>query len=155
MEKRRVAVRGIIHKDGKLLAVKHKTHDGGAADFWAIPGGGLNIGESIHEGLVREMIEETGIKPEVGRLMIVQQYPFTHHDGKTLEHFELLFEVTNADDYESIDLASTSHGDIEIAEYGFIDPNKENILPTILRTPKFQAALADPHAELLFHTELD
>ena len=42
MEKRRVNVRGIIWRDGKLLAVKHKNNDGSEADYWAVPGGGLD-----------------------------------------------------------------------------------------------------------------
>lgn len=54
MDKRRVGVRAIIYKDGKILAVKHKTKDG-EASFWAIPGGGLEPGESIENGLRREV----------------------------------------------------------------------------------------------------
>lgn len=34
---RRIATRGIIEKDGKILAVKHKDSEGNEADFWAIP----------------------------------------------------------------------------------------------------------------------
>lgn len=126
---RRIAVRGIIYKNGKLFAQKHI--DGGSeSDFWSTPGGGLDDGESLHEGLHRELVEETGIVPEIGRLLYIQQY--AEGDREFLEFF---YHVTNVDDYDvEIDLASTSHGHIEIAQYGFIDPKTEVILPEFLQT---------------------
>lgn len=155
MESRRVCVRGLIAKDGKLFAQKLKNDEGSAREFWCTPGGGMDLGESLHEALTREMVEETGVAPTIGRLVLIQQFSThgqtSHGDSEQLEFF---FEITNVNDYESIDLAATSHGDIEIAEYDFIDPNKENILPTILRTPEFQTGLTDPHADVLFYTAL-
>ena len=50
-ELRRVNVRAIIWKDGKLLAVKHKTSPGEESPYWAVPGGGLDPMESIEDGL--------------------------------------------------------------------------------------------------------
>ena len=75
------------------------------------------------------MIEETGIAPEIGNLLFVQQF----HDGEK-EQLEFFFHITNADDYSVIDLANTSHGTIEIARCGFIHPATENILPAFLQT---------------------
>lgn len=75
MTQRRIAVRGIIFKDGKLLGQQTKHPEGEAAhDYWCTPGGGLEGGESLHGGLHREMIEETGIGPRIGKLLFVQQY---------------------------------------------------------------------------------
>lgn len=156
MESRRVCVRGLIVRNSKLFAQKLKNDNGSAKDFWCTPGGGVDLGESLHDALRREMVEETGITPIIGRLVLIQQFSThgqtSHNDSEQLEFF---FEITNTGDYESIDLSRTSHGEIEIAEYGFIDPNQENILPTILRTPEFQTALINPHADVVFHTELD
>ncbi len=155
METRRVCVRGLIEKDGKFFAQRLKNKDGSSKDFWCTPGGGMDPMESLHNALKREMIEETGITPVIGRLVLVQQFAThgkTSHDEK--EQLEFFFEVANADDYESIDISDTSHGDIEIAEYGFVDPSSENLLPAILRTPEFAAAFHDPNAAVLFHNEL-
>ena len=125
---RRVTVRGIIIKDGKLFAQRLNKKDGGVNDYWCTPGGGLDDGESLHSGLTREMIEETGVAPVIGKLLFVQQYA----DQKR-EYLEFFFEITNADDYGQIDLTSTTHGAIEVAEFGFIDVMKERILPESLQ----------------------
>jgi 8-oxo-dGTP diphosphatase len=126
---RRITTRGIIYKNGKIFAQKLKRGEG-TTDYWCTPGGGLDPSESLHDGLVREMIEETGITPEIGKLLYVQQY--REENGR--EYLEFFYHITNVDDYETIDLASTTHGEIEVAEYGFIDPAKENILPKFLQT---------------------
>ena len=71
---RRITVRGVIYKDGKLFCQELKNADGTGRGFWCVPGGGLENGESLVEGLHREMIEETGVKPVIGKLLFVQQY---------------------------------------------------------------------------------
>lgn len=127
---RRINVRGIIFKDGKLFAQQLTPgSDGIARDYWCTPGGGIDDGESLHEGLVREMIEETGIAPKIGKLLFIQQF----HDG-TKEQLEFFFHIENPDDYETIDLTATSHGIAEIARVDFIDPTTSNILPKFLTT---------------------
>jgi ADP-ribose pyrophosphatase YjhB (NUDIX family) len=42
--------------------------------FWCVPVGGINSEESLIEGLERELVEELGVKPEVGELLHIQQY---------------------------------------------------------------------------------
>lgn len=125
---RRITARGIIYKDGKLLCQQLvPDHNGKVRDYWCTPGGGLDSGESILDAVHREMIEETGVIPKVGRLLFVQQY----FDGEQ-EEIEFFFHIENADDYESVDLAATSHGQAEIKTVGFIEPDKHNILPKFL-----------------------
>jgi len=129
MQGRRIAVRGIIYKDGKLLSQRLKAYRRNNRDFWCTPGGGLDIGESIEEGLRREMIEETGIDPKIGRLLFVQQFS---EDGKK-EQMEFFFLIENPEDYETIDLTTTTHGELEIEHVEFIDPKSEVILPAFLQ----------------------
>lgn len=124
---RRITVRGIIVKDGKIFAQKLKKNEG-KRDFWCTPGGGLDDEELLRDGLHREMIEETSVAPVIGKLLYIQQYIDDEQ-----EFLEFFYHITNADDYEQIDLASTSHGEIEIAEYGFIDPSQNVILPEFLQ----------------------
>ena len=87
----------------------------------------MDVGEPLIPALERELIEETGIKPIVGNLLYVQQFQY-----KDWEHLEFFFHITNGEDYEQIDLEATSHGAIEIAEAGFIDPAKNTVLPIFL-----------------------
>jgi ADP-ribose pyrophosphatase YjhB (NUDIX family) len=131
MQNRRVAARGVILKDGKILGVRLKKYKGRATDdgqdYWCTPGGGVDIGEPLIPALEREMIEETGVKPVVGNLLYIQQF-----EHKECEHLEFFFHITNGDDYENIDLDKTTHGATEIAEVGFINPAKSTLLPIFL-----------------------
>lgn len=131
-DKRRVNVRGIIYRDGKIFAQKLTAKDGtsGETAYWCVPGGGLDRREGLETGLVREFIEETGVTPQVGRLLFIQQFP-SDRAGRD-EELELFFLIDNVDDFDEIDLSKTSHGVAEIARYGFIDPKKEHLLPKFL-----------------------
>ena len=87
---------------------------------------------------MREMIEETGVAPEIGNLLFIQQFM----DGER-EQLEFFYHITNADDYEVLDLENTSHGAIEVESYGFIDPKTHDIKPTFLCKRDIAAAIAD------------
>lgn len=151
-EARRVCVRGLIYKDGKLFG--QKLHNAGG-DWWCTPGGGLDPMESLHDGLRREMIEETGVDPVIGRLILIQQFA-THGQSSHGDHeqLEFFFLIENADDYETINLEDTTHGELEVAEYGFIDPVGKNMLPTILQTREIIAALQQ-EMPTIFYTQLN
>lgn len=138
IQNRRVNLRAIIvNQKGELFCQKLKSsHALPSNEFWCTPGGGINFGESLYEGLTREMIEETGIKPEIGNLLFIQQFM----DGDR-EQLEFFFHVINHADYETICLSDTSHGDIEVAECGFIDPKSHTIKPDFLMTIDLQAAI--------------
>jgi 8-oxo-dGTP diphosphatase len=64
-----VSVAGaVVREDGKLLAIK-RTDNG----HWEPPGGLLERGETVLEGLKREVLEETGYAVEPGPLTGVYQ----------------------------------------------------------------------------------
>jgi 8-oxo-dGTP diphosphatase len=62
---------GVIIKDGKVLLVPQW-------DGYDFPGGGLELGESLEEGLKREIREETGLESEVKDAILVTQDYYTH-----------------------------------------------------------------------------
>ncbi len=126
---RRVTTRAVIIKNGMIFCVKQRNSAGQTVDYWCTPGGGLDIREPLVTGLKREIIEETGVNPEIGNLVLIQQFV----DSKGREQMEFFFHVTNADDFENIDLNKTTHGSHEIDEFGFVDPATTYILPKILR----------------------
>lgn len=130
MDKRRIGVRAVIYKDGKILAVKHKSKTGGAKDFWAIPGGGLDPGEPLEAGLKREIYEELGIEVVPGRLLFIQQFTSPRVDCD--EELEFFFLVDNPEAFETIDYSGTSHGMEELARCEFIDPANELVLPRFI-----------------------
>jgi 8-oxo-dGTP diphosphatase len=60
---------GAVVKDGqgRLLLIK-RGHEP-SAGLWSLPGGRIEPGETDAEALVREMLEETGLKVAPGRLL--------------------------------------------------------------------------------------
>ncbi|MDE2030902.1 MAG: NUDIX domain-containing protein [Patescibacteria group bacterium] len=116
-----VRARAIILNNNKLLVVKH-SHD---SSFAALPGGHLEWGEDIKECLSREIVEELGINPEIGRLLYVNN--FTEKD--TEQSVEFFFEVTNGYAYKDFENHTRTHA-YELADILWIEPNDlVNILP--------------------------
>ena len=147
MQERRIAVRGIIFKDGKLLCQKLTAYRRNDRDFWCTPGGGLDMGELLEDGLKREMIEETGIEPKIGRLLFMQQFT---EDGKK-EQMEFFFLIENLEDYETIDLAATSHGVEEVELVEFIDPKEHVVLPDFLQEIDLSKYVNTVQPVLIYH----
>lgn len=83
----RVRVCGICLQDDKLLLVRHQATVRNKA-FWAPPGGGLQFGETIEACLLREVLEETGLRTKVKRFLFVNEYK-----EDPLQAVELFFEL--------------------------------------------------------------
>lgn len=135
MTEQRINVRGVVFDDdGNVFAVKHRDrHDGSESTYWATPGGGLDSGESLHDGLTREFVEEIGVTPKIGRVLFIQQFVAYHRDGRTTEKIELFFHVTNTEDFrKDIDLSKTTHGH-ELARAAFVPTIGNFILPSFLQ----------------------
>lgn len=76
---------------GNLLLI-HKVDN----DYWALPGGGHDAGESITNTVVREVHEETGLDVEVVRLIGMYTDPrhvMAYDDGEVRQQFSLCFEA--------------------------------------------------------------
>jgi len=58
----------VLDDDGRILLVKHVPKKG---DFWGgqwmVPGGNLELGETLEEGVIREVEEETNLRVKVLR----------------------------------------------------------------------------------------
>jgi ADP-ribose pyrophosphatase YjhB (NUDIX family) len=57
----RIRVSAILRWRGRILLIRHEKPDG---DVWLLPGGGVQIGESLVRALTRELSEETGLFPD-------------------------------------------------------------------------------------------
>ena len=58
---------GICIENNKILLVKQKHEDRN----WSLPGGRLETGETLEQGVIREVWEETGLLTEVDKLLYV------------------------------------------------------------------------------------
>jgi 8-oxo-dGTP diphosphatase len=77
-------------EQGRLLMIK-RGHEPGAG-LWSIPGGRIEPGETDAEALVREMLEETSLTVEVGRLLGRVQRPFL--DGAVIDIRDYAVTIT-------------------------------------------------------------
>ncbi len=63
-ENPQVAVGAIVIKDGRVLLVKRSQPP--SEGLWAIPGGRVELGETLKEAAEREIMEETGLTIRAG-----------------------------------------------------------------------------------------
>ncbi len=113
-----IKVRGVITHEGKLLIVKHL-----GTGFMALPGGHLEYGEDVVTCIKRELVEELGVSPEIGRLLYINTFKVNN------QYVEFFFEVKNGKDYLNIDGLERTHAH-ELAEILWISPNSGiEILP--------------------------
>ena len=66
----RVSVSALIFEEEKVLLAHRR-----AIDWWNLPGGAVDPGETVDEALRREVREETGLEIEVGQLVGVYSKP--------------------------------------------------------------------------------
>ncbi len=60
----------VISGEGKILLVKHRK---GPRQYWVLPGGRLEYGETFQECAVRELKEETGLDVRVDKMVFVSE----------------------------------------------------------------------------------
>lgn len=71
-----------------MLIVKRKYDP--LAGQWSLPGGGVELGETLEDSIVREMLEETGLEIEVGPVIEVFDRITRDADGEVKYHFVLV-----------------------------------------------------------------
>lgn len=69
--------KAIIIRERRLLVIKHKDQEG---DWYSLPGGGQESGETITDALQRECLEELGVGIDVGPLRHVREYIGANHE---------------------------------------------------------------------------
>lgn len=81
----RVGVRAITIHDGRVLLIKRGVEP--SRGLWALPGGTLNLGETMEKCAAREVLEETGITIKVGKFAYVFDYVERDDCEKIKFHF--------------------------------------------------------------------
>ena len=83
-----VGVGAVIVHDGSVVLIKRKFEP--LAGQWSLPGGTLELGESLEAGVAREMREETGLEVEVGPVVEVFDRILLDTEGRVRYHFVLI-----------------------------------------------------------------
>ncbi|SRR6266568_3605821 len=66
----RIGVYALVF-DGEHVLLAHRRD----IDWWNLPGGGMEVGETVDEAMIREVREETGLEVKVERLVGVYSKP--------------------------------------------------------------------------------
>ena len=81
----RVGVAAVVLRDNQVLLVQRGREPGKGS--WGLPGGMLELGETLAEGVRREVMEECGVEIEVGPLVAVFEPIQRDEDGRLRFHY--------------------------------------------------------------------
>lgn len=104
-------------------------------DYWEIPGGYVETGESPLQACVREIREELGISVPIGRLLAVDWAPSTNEGDKVLYIFD-------GGELDQDRLARITLQADELSSFDFVTPDQvsQRTIPRLAR--RIHAALA-------------
>ena len=131
-----VAVLAVVLRGDRVLIVQRKQQPN--AGRWGFPGGVLELGETVFDGAMRELLEETGVTAEAAGWLNIHDAVSRDDEGRVQFHYVLIAvrgvwrsgEGVAGDDAAAC--AWASRADIEAGQYP--------TFPTLL--PLFDLALA-------------
>ena len=83
----RIRVCAVLRWHGRVLLCRHEKP---GKEYWLLPGGGVEVGESLLDALHRELVEEVGIEDDLpieGPVAVIDSIaPPTAFSGKHVVH---------------------------------------------------------------------
>ena len=83
-----VGVGAVVVDDGRVLLVKRAQAP--LKGEWSLPGGAVEVGETLSAAVQREVLEETGLVVSVGPIVEVLDRIHTDGDGRVEYHYVLI-----------------------------------------------------------------
>lgn len=83
-----VGLGAVVWRDDKVLMIKRGRPP--RAGIWSLPGGGQDLGETVEQGIRRELREETGVEVELLGLVAVIDSVQRDAEGRVLYHYTIV-----------------------------------------------------------------
>jgi len=109
-----VGVGAVIVDQGRVVLIKRRFEP--LAGHWSLPGGAVDVGETLVECVAREMLEETGLVVEVGPVVEVFDRIVRDGDGRVQFHYVLV-------DYLCRPTGGSLQAGSDVAEAVYADPD--------------------------------
>jgi len=136
-----VAVTAVVTNDEGELLLQKRTDN----ELWSLPGGAMDIGESIREAVIREVKEETTLDVEPTGVVGIYSDPghvIAYPNGEVRQEFSICFSARIVGGQPTV-------GDRESTEVGFVKPSDIDQLPmgrsTRLRIQHFLERRSTPY----------
>jgi ADP-ribose pyrophosphatase YjhB (NUDIX family) len=104
----------VVDSDGRLVLQRRADND-----LWALPGGAMEIGESVADTVVREVREETGLHVQPDYVVGVYTDPdhvFAYDDGEVRQEYSVCIACRVVDGSLQISDESTELGRFTVDE---------------------------------------
>jgi ADP-ribose pyrophosphatase YjhB (NUDIX family) len=119
-----IGVGAVIVEGGRVLLVRRNTEP--LRGQWSVPGGMLELGEKLRDGVCREAFEETGLEVEPGEVLDVFDSIFTDPRGRTQYHYVLI-------DYLCRRISGEAQADSDVSDVRWV--SADALLAMGLREP--------------------
>jgi 8-oxo-dGTP diphosphatase len=129
-----LAVSAAIFRDGRVLIARRARPP--AHGLYTLPGGGVELGETLEEAVIREVREETALEVEPVALAGYRQAIGRDADGKVERHFVILPFAAR---WKSGEIALNE----ELAEAHWLKPSELSGLNTTEGLAQIVAAAAE------------
>jgi ADP-ribose pyrophosphatase len=128
----KVGVGAVVIRDGRVLLIRRGIAP--SQGLWAIPGGSLELGETLQEGAERELLEETGIRARAGDPIYAFDFFERDADGKVRFHFVIV-------DMKADYISGEPKGADDALEARWLNPDNIHELPVAQNTLKLLRAI--------------
>ena len=132
----RIAVGGVVVHEGRVLLIRRAKAP--SCGLWAIPGGAVELGETLRQAAERELLEETGLRTRATLVLKTFEIIDRDDEGRVRFHYVIVDFLAELADENAV-----PHGGDDAGEARWFAPEELAALPMAQTTRDF---LAEWHA---------